>query len=61
MTPAQALKVQAWKAQQLDELLSATCEFDRDEEINGADFMEFFHVWRHEIKLRLEEVIHEGQ
>lgn len=49
-----------WKAQRLDELVCMTEDFEDDEEINGADFVEFFTRWRQFTK-EFVEAHHESQ
>ena len=62
MTPAQALKVQALKAQILDDLLYATSDFDDpDEDINGADFVDGFSNFRRAAVERIRRFEHESE
>lgn len=61
MTPAQAMRLQALKARLFDDLLFATQDFEYDEEINGADFVEGFANFRREAVKRIKEVEHESQ
>lgn len=56
MTPTQAMRLQALKARLFDDLLVATQDFEYDEEINGANFVEGFANFRREAIKRIKEV-----